>query len=167
MGLLVRSLLCCVLANAIRAQVVVVYPPPPVQPTQVVMIERRVPMRIESQEAYGPAVQTNYLIALKGDQVRIAEQYWVKDSTLYYLTADHQQKSVPMEKVDLALTARLNSERDIEFNLPASSKGVAARSRTVRHTASAGQKRCGCPAPSSARLSTGGASRTTPPSVTK
>src|SRR5690349_21241818 len=111
MGLLVRSLVCCVLASAVWAQVVVVYPPP-VQPPQVVLVERSVPMRPAPQEVYVPAGPTNYLIALKGDQVQLAEQYWVKGGTLYYVTADHQERSVPIDRVDLALTVRLNSERD-------------------------------------------------------
>lgn len=94
------------------------------------------------------------------------DQYWVKGGILYYVTAEHQQKTVPMERVDLALTVRLNRERDGEFQLPAARKEAVARTRPVKHTATAAHKPCTCVTTRAARASstgTGGASRATPP----
>ena len=162
MKLLVRSLACCVLATAARAQVVVVYPPPPQPVTVVIERERPAPMGGERQDAYAPAQQITYLIALKDGEVRIAEQYWVKGETLHYLTADHEQRTVPANNLDLALTIRLNSERNVAFSLPTDQERAAARSHIIRHTAKVVHNRCNCAAIRSTRSrssGTGGASR--------
>src|SRR5262249_32245103 len=113
-------------------------------------------------EVYAPAQQITYLIALKDSQIRIAQQYWVKGGVLYYVTADHQQRTVPVDSLDLTLTTRLNNERNVAFYFPAGQESAAARSRVVHHTANAVQKRCYCRVTRSARGSspaTGGASR--------
>ena len=165
--LVARSLVFCVLATAARPQVVVVYPPQP-QPSTVVVIERErpAPVPAERLDAYVSAQPITYLIALKNDGIRIAEQYWVKNGTLYYLLADHQQRTVPVDSLDLALTIRLNSERNVEFYLPADQVRAVALSRVVRRTANVVHKQCCCTVTRSARASspaTDGASRATPP----
>jgi hypothetical protein len=162
MKLLVRSLVCCVLAIAARAQVVVVYPPPAQPATVVIERERPAPVLAERQDAYVPAQQIDYLIALKDSEIRIAEQYWVKGETLSYLTADHEQRTVPINNLDLALTIRLNSERNVAFYLPADQERAATRSHVVRHTANVVHNRCNCTGVKSARPkspATGEASR--------
>ena len=141
--LLVRSLVFCVLATAARPQVTVVLVDP----------EPPAPVRAERLDAYVPAQPITYLIALKHDDIRIAEQYWVKNGTLYYLLADHQQRTVPVDSVDLALTIRLNSERNVAFYLPADQERAAAPSRVVRRTANVVHKRCCCTVTRSARAS--------------
>jgi hypothetical protein len=154
MKVLVRSFVCCVLATAARAQIVVVYPPM-VQPSTVVMIERERPAPIpaEPEEAYGWRQQITYMIALKDNDIRIADQYWVKNGTLYYLTPDHQERTVPVESVDLTLTIRLNGERNVAFYLPVDQERAVARSGVVRHTANIVHKRCYCTVTRSARAS--------------
>ena len=167
MKVLVRSFVCCVLATAAWAQVVVVYPPA-AQPSTVVMVEREspAPVRAAGQNAYyGPVRQITYLIALKNSEVQIADQYWVKGETLYYLTADHQERTVPVNNIDLTTTMRLNSERNVAFNLPAYQEKVVAQSRVIRHTVNVAHKRCYCTTtPQSAHApspATGAASRAT------
>ena len=161
--LLVPGFVCCMLTTAARSQVVVVYPPQP-QPSTVVMMERPVPVPVERFNAYLTPQPTTYLIALNHDDIRIAEQYWVKNGTLYYLMADHQERTVPVDSLDLALTMRLNSERNVAFSLPAGQERTAARSRVVHHTASVVHKRCYCTVTRSARATSpaGRASRAIP-----
>jgi hypothetical protein len=167
MKVLVRSFVCCVLATAARAQQVVVVYPPPAQPSTVVMIERERPAPIpaELQDAYGWAPQITYMIALKDNDIRVADQYWVKNETLYYLTADHQERTVPVDSVDLGLTIRLNSERNVAFYLPADQERAVERSGVVRHSANIVHKRCYCTVTRSTRASspaTNGANRAAP-----
>ncbi len=90
---------------------------------------------------YLPSRQISYFIAFKSDVVSLADQYWVNQNTLYYVTLDHQQKTAPLDSVDRALSERLNMEQHVAFELPlerprleaATKPGV--KSRPVRHTA--------------------------------
>ena len=161
--LLVPGFLCCMLTTAARSQVVVVYPPA-APPATVVMLERPAPVPAERFNAFLTSQPTTYLIALNHDDIRLAEQYWVKSGTLYYLMADHQERTVPVNSLDLALTMRLNSERNVAFSLPAGQERTAARSRVVHHTASVVHKRCYCTVTRSARATSpaGRASRAIP-----
>jgi hypothetical protein len=88
----------------------------------------------------------NYLIAFKGGSVRLAEQYWVDGTTLYYITPDRERRTAPLESVDRALSKQLNSEQNVAFRLPSEErKGEAARE--VIHHVSAGanrRKTCTC-----------------------
>jgi hypothetical protein len=151
MRLLVSSLVSCLLTTGARAQwyggyayppssnvsVTVVYPPPAQPPTVVVLeSERPVPVPVQRQEEYGPVRQVTYLIAFKNNEIRAVDQYWVKGKTLYYLTADHQRRTAPIESVNRALSKRLNREQNVAFVLP------AAEGRAVRHTTTFVRKRC-------------------------
>ena len=70
------------------------------------------------QQGYAAAGQVTYLIAFKSGVVRLVDQYWVSGNTLYYLTGDHERRAAPLASVDRALSVRLNSERNVDFNLP-------------------------------------------------
>jgi hypothetical protein len=152
MRLLVRSLMCCVLATGARAQwypssnVTVVYPPQAPSPTTVIMLNDSPPPPrfVEVREERVPARPTTFLIAFKDSVVRMANQYWVSGRTLYYVTADHERMSAPVNTVDRVLSKRLNSERNVAFILPPEQRMRVAQARLVRHTGSAARKRCDC-----------------------
>jgi hypothetical protein len=63
--------------------------------------------------------QPIYLIALKGQEnIQAAITYWVEGNTLQYLNLQHQQKHVPLDSVDRALSFQLNHARDMDLRLP-------------------------------------------------
>jgi outer membrane protein OmpA-like peptidoglycan-associated protein len=113
MRFLVRGLLWGVLAIGGWAQTtVVVYPPAPPPPPVMMAVQAR---------------PITYLIAFKDSVVDLADWYWVRDATLYYITLDHQCRTAPLGRVDRPLSARLNSEQGVEFSLPASEGAQADR----------------------------------------
>jgi len=59
-----------------------------------------------------------YLIAFNDGVIRAAVAYWAQGPTLHYVSMDHEQKQVPLASVDRSLSARLNSERNVTFELP-------------------------------------------------
>jgi hypothetical protein len=59
-----------------------------------------------------------YLIALRDKNIHAATTYWVDGKTLHYLDTDHKERQTPLESVDRDLSARLNRERRVPFNLP-------------------------------------------------
>jgi hypothetical protein len=59
-----------------------------------------------------------YLIAFRDSTIRAAMTYWVEDGTLHYLDTGHQEKQAPLSSVDRDLSAQLNRERHIPFNIP-------------------------------------------------
>jgi len=58
-----------------------------------------------------------YLIAFRDSNIRAATTYWVADGTLHYLDAGHKEKQAPLASVDRELSAQLNRERHVPFNL--------------------------------------------------
>lgn len=60
---------------------------------------------------------TIYLIALKDNSIHTAVGYWIKDGTLHYVTPQGSVNRVTLEQVDRDLSDRLNSERNVEFQL--------------------------------------------------
>lgn len=151
--LLLAGFVCSVLVTGAGAQnVTVVYPPPqspPPTPPQVVFIRER------PVEEYAPAPVT-YLIAFKNGVVRLADQYWVSGETIYYVTTDHQQMTAPLDRVDLRLSQRLNSEQNVAFSLPAEHEKTIAQAHVIRKTAIWAHKQCRCacgPPPAGGRAS--------------
>jgi hypothetical protein len=74
-------------------------------------------------EDYGtPAPSNNgpilYLIAFRDKNIRAATTYWVDSGTLHYLDTDHRERQSPIASVDRELSAQLNQERRVPFNLP-------------------------------------------------
>jgi hypothetical protein len=59
-----------------------------------------------------------YLIAFRDNTIRAAMTYWVEDGALHYLDKDHQQKQAPLSTIDRDLSAQLNRERHVPFNIP-------------------------------------------------
>jgi hypothetical protein len=80
----------------VNPNVTVMYPPAqPYAPPVVV-------------QQYLPPRQITYVIAFKDGVTRLANVYWVSENTLYYVTPDHQQSTVPLDRVDHARSERLN-----------------------------------------------------------
>jgi hypothetical protein len=110
--------------SAPAPNVTVVYPaqPPPVPvyagstPTVISQYDQ------DGQEvtsALGARVSSPvYLIALKNHVIYAANSYSIKGDTLYFMTAQHESKSTPLIMVDRDLSARLNRERNVQFQLP-------------------------------------------------
>jgi hypothetical protein len=58
-----------------------------------------------------------YLIAFRDSTIHAAMTYWVADGSLHYLDSDHKEKQAPLASVDRDLSAQLNRERHVPFNL--------------------------------------------------
>jgi hypothetical protein len=66
------------------------------------------------QEDNSPA----YSIAFKDGATRTVTMFWVDGVTLHYLDTDHHERRAPLASVDRNLSARLNRERHVPFDLP-------------------------------------------------
>ena len=71
------------------------------------------------QAPSNPDQATIYLIALTDHTIVQALGYWMEGSTLHYVTVDHDLNQLSLGLIDRDLSQRLNSERGIEFKLPA------------------------------------------------
>jgi hypothetical protein len=63
-----------------------------------------------------PSVQLTLLI-LKGGSAYLAKDYWLEAGQLHFLTPDGEHKPLPLARLDLEETVRLNRERNVEFVL--------------------------------------------------
>jgi hypothetical protein len=105
--------------------VTVVYPQ--TQPAGATYNDRATPVMREYDQ-YGqqlrPAGGGNassspiYLIALKNHNIVAASSYSVNGGTLDYVTLEHAAKQVQLDEIDRDMTARLNGERHVAFQLP-------------------------------------------------
>jgi hypothetical protein len=66
--------------------------------------------------------QQSTVIVLKGGSAYVAGNYWVDGGQMHFVTKDGEEKLLPVEKLDLTETVRMNRERNIQFELR--SKGV-------------------------------------------
>ena len=91
-------------------------PPPP---------ERAHPVTREYDQ-YGQEVKPGapgggssiYLIAFNDHMIQAAVAYWVDGKTLHYVNLQHEEKTAGLDTVDRALSAQLNRERQVTFQLP-------------------------------------------------
>ncbi len=66
----------------------------------------------------GPSPKaTFHLIALRDGTINTSREHWLEKDALHYVTRDGVQKRVPVEDVDLDLTAQVNRERGLPFVL--------------------------------------------------
>jgi hypothetical protein len=65
-----------------------------------------------------PAGSPLYLIAFTDHTIRAATAYRVEGNTLHYTTPEKEEKEVPLNTVDRALSTQLNRERQVPFQLP-------------------------------------------------
>lgn len=91
--------------------------PAAVQPVHSVIHEYGSPedYGAPSQQEASPVL---YLIAFRDNTIRAAMTYWIDDGTLHYLDRDHKEQHAPVSSVDRDLSARLNRERRVPFNMP-------------------------------------------------
>ncbi|MCC6343053.1 MAG: hypothetical protein IT166_12695 [Bryobacterales bacterium] len=75
-----------------------------------------------TSEARRPSGPPIYLIARNDDTIVAALSYEVDNNTLRYTTLKHESRRMPLGSVDRALSAKLNSERQVEFKLPPAKK---------------------------------------------
>jgi hypothetical protein len=107
-------------------------PPPPSAPGMAIVAPSAAPMAAPAvhpviheygqPEDFGNASGSEgqpilYLIALRDDTIHAAMTYWVQDGTLHYLDTNHKEKQTPLSSVDRDMSARLNRERHVPFNL--------------------------------------------------
>ena len=59
-----------------------------------------------------------YLIAFRDGTIRAAMAYWVEGGALHYLDTGHKERQAPLSSVDRDLSAQLNHERNVPFNIP-------------------------------------------------
>jgi hypothetical protein len=105
--------------------VTVIYPTQSVAPAAT-FVERARPVTREydqfGQEIRPPAVGAGspiYLIAFNDRVIRAAVSYFVDGRTLHYVTLEREERQVPLDTVDRALSLQLNRERQVPFQLPA------------------------------------------------
>lgn len=105
--------------------VVLVYPqpaPPPAVAETVHPVIHEYPEQPPADHAAASVESDNqpviYLIAFRDSTIRAAMTYWIDGGTLHYLDTGHKQKQAPVSAVDRELSARLNRERHVPFNIP-------------------------------------------------
>jgi len=62
-----------------------------------------------------PSAQQLTILILKGGSGYLARDYWFEAGQLHFLTPDAEHKVLPLARLDLQETVRLNRERNIEF----------------------------------------------------
>jgi len=96
------------------------FPPPPVIVTQTAHPVIHEYAQAQDYGAPPAEIQEHpvlFLIAFRDNTIRTASTYWVEGGTLHYLDADHQEQQAQLSSVDRNLSAQLNRERHIPFNL--------------------------------------------------
>lgn len=101
--------------------VTVIYPPPALAVTAM-QTAHPVIHEYNRPEDYGiPSERERhpilYLIAFRDSNIRAAMTYWVEGDTLHYLDTDHKERQVPLSAVDRDLSAQLNRERHVPFDI--------------------------------------------------
>jgi hypothetical protein len=109
--------------------VTVVYPQTPAYVAHPVMHEYdQYGQEIKSTDAGGASSNSAssagngspvYLIAFQNHTIQAAAAYWVDGKTLHYVTLQHEEKQAPLDTVDRGLSQQLNTERRVQFQLPA------------------------------------------------
>ena len=57
------------------------------------------------------------IIALKGGAAFLAREYWIQDSQVHCISSTGEEKLLPLERIDLNQTTRVNEERNVKFIL--------------------------------------------------
>jgi hypothetical protein len=103
------------------SNVTVAYPPP-APPVTIAETAHPVIHEYARQEDYGTPPEREshpilYLIAFRDNTLRAAMTYWVESGSLHYLDTDHKEKQAPLSSIDPDLSAQLNRERHVPFNI--------------------------------------------------
>ncbi len=57
------------------------------------------------------------LIVLKDHTIMPVTEYWLEDSSIFYITSTGRQDSVPIHELDWEMSTQLNAERNVDFVL--------------------------------------------------
>jgi len=57
------------------------------------------------------------IIALKGGAAFLAARYWIQDGQMHCISSSGEERLLPLEKIDLTETTRVNQERSVDFGL--------------------------------------------------
>jgi hypothetical protein len=57
------------------------------------------------------------LLILKDGTGYLASDYWLESGQLHYVNSDNRYKLLPLARLDLEETVKLNRERKVEFTL--------------------------------------------------
>jgi hypothetical protein len=57
------------------------------------------------------------IIALKGGSAFLAQEYWIEGGQMHCVSASREEKLLPLDKIDLGQTVRVNQERNVDFVL--------------------------------------------------
>ncbi len=79
-----------------------------------VILEYQPPQQPATPE---PEVKPLTLLVFKDHTIVAVTDYWLEGETLYYKTNYGAENSVPLDRLDLALTQQLNRERNVRFVL--------------------------------------------------
>ena len=76
-----------------------------------------------TQRAAAPQVTTSAsalpmtVIALRGGAAYLARQYWIQNGQMHCVSVSGTEQSLPLEKIDIGETVRINQERNVDFVL--------------------------------------------------
>lgn len=100
------------------SNVTIVYPPAaPAAPVHSVIHEYTQPEDYGTVAPAGDGAPVLYLIAFRDGNIHAAMTYWIEDGTLHYLDTNHKEQRAPVSSIDRELSARLNRERHVPFNI--------------------------------------------------
>jgi hypothetical protein len=57
------------------------------------------------------------VIALRGGAAYLARQYWIQNGQMHCVSVSGAEQSLPVEKIDIGETVRINQERNVDFVL--------------------------------------------------
>jgi hypothetical protein len=89
--------------------------PEPPQPTPAVY--RAQPQVVQPLPPQPNGDQPLTIVALKDGGAYLARQYWVEGGQMHCVSGTGDERLVPLERIDLAQTLRVNQERHIDFVL--------------------------------------------------
>jgi len=84
------------------------------KPEELILVELKVkpatakPVRMSSRLT---------LLVFKDNSISAVTDYWLKEGQLHYTTSSGEETAVPLERVDLEMTAYLNWQRGVKFVL--------------------------------------------------
>jgi len=87
-----------------------------IQPASATVQELPVAQRVSYTQPALASDRPMTLIALHEGTALLAQQYWVAGATMHWIS-DGVEREVPLEKIDLAQTVKLNQGRNVNFVL--------------------------------------------------
>lgn len=76
------------------------------------------PQQTESAPRLTPSAPSKLtVIALNGGGAFLAQQYWIQSGQMHCVSANGEEKLLPLDEIDLSQTVHLNQERNVDFAL--------------------------------------------------